>query len=272
MMKTAIVGAGAIGTVLASYMMRGGADVTLVDLPDVVGRIHRNGVEIRTLSGEVFKVGLKATSDPQSLSDIDFIIICVKTFYSDAAVSSVAHLKDRVQAVLSIQNGVDKEEVLKKYFGREKIIGGCCLEAASRLDEKTIMHTMSVVTYLGELDGTISPRVEAAVRLFKNAGLTAEANQHVVSAGLVQMDQLCCRGGRLRADTAPYYKVLLHPQSAGLIAEIYKEYAELAAACGVEVFDYPGFEVKTIARPLWRMQSTCCRKGAKISRKKVRPA
>ena len=181
-MKTVIVGAGAIGTLLGAYMAKGGAFITMVDVPDVVKRLNHQDVEIKTLSGESFKARLKATHDPKSLGDVDLIIICVKTFHSEAAVSSVAHLKDRVKAVLSIQNGVDKEFILEKYFGKDKVIGGCCLEAASRVDEKTIMHTMSVITYLGELDGTISPRVESAIKLFKDGNLRAEASDQVVSA------------------------------------------------------------------------------------------
>jgi ketopantoate reductase len=46
----------------------------------------------------------------------------------------------------------------------------------------------------------------------------------------------------------PYYKMLLNPNSAELIAQIYREYAELAQKSGVQVHDYPGFEVKTISQ------------------------
>jgi 2-dehydropantoate 2-reductase len=246
-MKTAILGAGAIGTVLAAYMVKGGADVTMVDLPEVANRINRDDVEIKTLSGDSFKVRLKATGDPKSINDIDLLIVCVKTFHSEAAVSSVAHLKNRLQAVLSIQNGVDKELILEKYFGKDKVIGGCCLEAASRLNEKTVMHTMSVVTYLGELDGSLSPRVNAAVKLFTEGGLKAEASDRVVSADWCKWINFAAASAVCSLTRLPYYKALLNPHGANLIAQIYREYAKLAKASGVEVFDYPNFEVKTIS-------------------------
>jgi 2-dehydropantoate 2-reductase len=247
-MKTVIVGAGAIGTLLGAYMAKGGAFITMVDVPDVVKRLNHQDVEIKTLSGESFKARLKATHDPKSLGDVDLIIICVKTFHSEAAVSSVAHLKDRVKAVLSIQNGVDKEFILEKYFGKDKVIGGCCLEAASRVDEKTIMHTMSVITYLGELDGTISPRVESAIKLFKDGNLRAEASDQVVSADWCKWINFAAASALCSLTRLPYYKVLLNAHSANLIAQIYREYATLAQAYGIEVYDYPGFEVRTISR------------------------
>ena len=65
-MKTVIVGAGAIGTLLGAYMAKGGAFITMVDVPDVVKRLNHQDVEIKTLSGESFKARLKATHDPKS--------------------------------------------------------------------------------------------------------------------------------------------------------------------------------------------------------------
>ena len=197
---------------------------------------------------KTFQVKLKATSSPELLNDIDLIIICVKNVDTESAVRSVAHLKERLSAVLSIQNGVDKELILEKYFGKDKIIGGCCLEAASRVDEYTVMHTMSVITYLGELDGTISPRVKSVARLFSQGGLKAEAISHAVSADWCKWINFAAGAGVCGLTRLPYYMALLNPHSANLIAQIYREYAELAGVKGVEVRDYPGFEVKTISQ------------------------
>jgi len=246
--KTVIVGAGALGTLLGAYLSRGGADITLLDLPDVIKTLNREDVEIRTFSGESFKVRLKATEDPLSLKDIDLIMLCVKTYQSEAAVSPIAHLKDRVQAILSLQNGVDKELILERYFGRDKVIGGCCTEAASRVDEKAIMYTMGGITYLGELDGSLSSRVASAVKLFHDGGLKAEASPQVVSVDWCKWINFAAISAVCALTRLPYYKALLNPYSAGLIAQIYREYAELAEASGVEVNDYPGFEVKAISR------------------------
>jgi 2-dehydropantoate 2-reductase len=219
----------------------------MLDIREVAERLNREEVEIKKLSGESFKSKLQATHDPKSLSDVDLIIVCVKTFHCEEAVASVAHLKDRVQAVVSIQNGVDKELILEKYFGKEKVIGGCCLEAASRVDERTIMHTMSVITYFGELNGTISPRVKLAVQLFKNGGLNAEPSEQVVSADWCKWINFAAASAVCGLTRLPYFKALINHHSADLIAQIYREYTDLANASGIEVDDYPGFEVKTIS-------------------------
>ena len=247
-MKTVIVGAGSVGTFLGASMVRGGADIIMLDLPEVVENLNKDYIEIKTFSGDSFKVKLKATDDLKSLEEVDLIIVSVKTFHAEAAVSAISHLKDRVQAILSIQNGVDKELILERYFGKDKIIGTCCLEAASRIDKRTFMHTMSEGTYIGELDGSITPRVESTVKLFKDAGLNAEASSQVVSAIWCKWINFAAGAAVCGLTRLPYHKALLNPHSADLIAQIYREYAELTKASGVALNDFPGFEVKTISQ------------------------
>jgi len=247
-MKTVIVGAGGLGTLLGAYLFRGGGDITLLDLPDVVETLKKGDVEIRRFSGESFRVRLKATHDPRSLEEADLILVCVKTYHSESAVRAIAHLKDRVQSVLSIQNGVDKELILERHFGKDKVIGGCCTEAASRIGERTIMHTMGGTTYIGELDGSMTSRVASAVKLFNEGGLKAEASEQVVSVEWCKWINFAAISAVCALTRLPYYKALLNPYSADLIALIYREYAALAKASGVEVGDYPGFEVKSISQ------------------------
>jgi len=106
---------------------------------------------------------------------------------------------------------------------------------------------MSVITYLGELDGGITPRVKSAVKLFTDGGLKAEASSQVVSADWCKWINFAAASAVCGLTRLPYYKALLNSHSADLIAQLYREYAELANASEVAVQDYPGFEVKTIA-------------------------
>jgi 2-dehydropantoate 2-reductase len=247
-MKIVIVGPGALGTLLGAYLVRAGADVTLLGCPGKEALPNAQEVEIRTFTGESFRTHLQTVYDPDSLEDVDFMIVCVKTFQTEAAVSPLVHLRDRVQAVVSFQNGVDKDLILEKLFGRDKVIGGCCGEAAARADESTILHTMSMGTYLGELDGSRTPRVEELTGLLQRGGLNAEARSDVLSVEWCKWINFAAIAAICALTRLPYFQILLNPRSADLIAQIYREYAELAKAHGIAVHDYPGFEVQTISR------------------------
>jgi len=45
-----------------------------------------------------------------------------------------------------------KRTILFVFFGEEKVVGVMCLEGATRLGPAEIQHTMSGITYVGELN------------------------------------------------------------------------------------------------------------------------
>ena len=126
-MKTLFVGAGAIGSLIGAYMARGGADVTLFDIADHIHTIAKEGLKVRATGGDSFHARVKAVSDPNMIEDIDLLILTVKTFHTEPALASMAHLKNRMLLSLSIQNGVEKEDHLTRFFGEEKVAGAMCL-------------------------------------------------------------------------------------------------------------------------------------------------
>lgn len=246
-MKTLFVGAGAIGSLLAAYLARSGADVTLLDIGEHIHTIAKQGLKIHTLGGGSFDVKVKALSDAKGVDGADLLILAVKTFHTESALASVAHLKERVQCVLSIQNGVEKEDYLIRFFGKEKVVGAMCLEGATRLGPAEIRHTMSNITYVGEMNGRETDRVNAICGLFNYGGIKTEATSHIIAADWAKWINFAASAALCSFTRLEYYKILKNRELALLFAELHCEYARLAKAVGVEVRDYPGFEVKTVS-------------------------
>jgi 2-dehydropantoate 2-reductase len=246
-MKTLFVGAGAIGSLIGAYMARGGADVTLFDIADHIHTIAKEGLKVRATGGDSFQVKVKAVSDPNTIEDIDLLIVTVKTFHTESALASVAHLKNRILLSLSIQNGVEKEDHLTRFFGKEKVAGAMCLEGATRIGPAEIQHTMSGITYVGELDGRETDRVKSVCHLFSAGGLKAEVTPHIHGADWAKWINFAASAAVCSLTRLEYYKILKNKELALLFAQVYREYAQLAKAKGIEIRDYPGFEVKTIS-------------------------
>jgi 2-dehydropantoate 2-reductase len=79
--------------------------------------------------------------------------------------------------VCSLQNGIGKEERLREWAGRDTVIGASTIEGGVLLEPG---HTMAGLTtpttaYFGELDGGITPRIEAVAAAFRNAGFGTRA-------------------------------------------------------------------------------------------------
>lgn len=246
-MKILFVGAGAIGSLVGAYMARGGADVTLLDIGDHIQVVGKEGLKVRTIGGDSFKVKVKASSDAKAINDVDLLILTVKTFHTEPALASVAHLKERIELALSIQNGVEKEEHLIRFLGKEKIVGAMCLEGATRLGPAEIQHTMTGITYVGELDGSETDRAKAVCQMFTAGGLKAEETAGILAADWAKWINFAASAAVCSLTRLEYYKVLKNKELALLFAQIYREYGQLAKAKGIKVRDYPGLEVKTIS-------------------------
>src|SRR5262249_36642741 len=118
-MKIVILGAGALGTVLGAHLARAGEDVTLIARGQRAAYLQEHGA---TLTGLVdFTVSVPVIADPQQVHNADVLIVTVKTYDMASALASVKHLD--VSSVLSIQNGVLKDEQLAAMFGWDKVLG-----------------------------------------------------------------------------------------------------------------------------------------------------
>jgi len=118
-MKIVILGAGALGTVLGAHLARAGEDVTLIARGQRATHLQEHGA---TITGLVdFTVPVRVVTDPSQVHAAEVLLVTVKTYDMDAALASVKHLD--VGSVLSIQNGVLKNEQLAQTYGWAKVLG-----------------------------------------------------------------------------------------------------------------------------------------------------
>jgi 2-dehydropantoate 2-reductase len=77
-MKTAILGAGAMGSVIGGTLAGAGHDVVLVDVAkEIVDAIEQRGLMIEDKAGQKVTVKVKATDDPGQVGLVDLIIVFV---------------------------------------------------------------------------------------------------------------------------------------------------------------------------------------------------
>ncbi|HEY5865720.1 MAG TPA: 2-dehydropantoate 2-reductase N-terminal domain-containing protein, partial [Candidatus Tectomicrobia bacterium] len=112
-MRFVILGAGALGSIIAGHLARAGEDVMIVARGDRARYVRQHGITITGLAD--FTIACPVITDPGELQGADVLIVAVKTYDMAAALTSLRHLD--VATVLSIQNGVLKNEQLADVFG-----------------------------------------------------------------------------------------------------------------------------------------------------------
>lgn len=179
-MKICMLGAGALGCSIGGVLARGGSEVILVDRFQAhVDAINANGLKMRF--GDIEEtVRVEAFTSCDGLQPVDLIIVLVKSAATRAAIESARPLVGPETIVMSIQNGLGHEEILAEVVGREHVlaaktyVGGVFLEPG-----RIVSGYKGKQTFIGELDGRLTPRLQAVVDEFNKAGLLATASTNI---------------------------------------------------------------------------------------------
>jgi len=159
-MRFLIWGAGAIGGTIGAYWIRAGHDVTSVDVVfEHVAAINANGLHI---SGPIadFTVAARAYTPDQLTGQYEHICLCVKGHHTTAALEQLLPHLAADGYVLSLQNGLN-ELVIAEKIGQERTVGAFINFGADYLEPGSILHGNRAAVVVGELNGQVTPRVQA---------------------------------------------------------------------------------------------------------------
>jgi len=243
-MHIVILGAGALGTVLGAHLARAGEEVTLIARGNRAAYLREYGA---TLTGLVdFTVPVHVMTDPSQVHDADVLIVTVKTYDMASALESLKHL--HVESVLSLQNGVLKNEQLAQTFGWDKVLGAMAAFSAEVLPTGTVRFTVNQGFYLGELPEGTSARVRTLGDTLERGGIVAQVTSSIQSfewAKYVAYVGLMAPAVLTRLET---YKFLQEHHTASIMAAIVCEMAQIATAQGIPLEDMTFFPSKTLSQ------------------------
>jgi 2-dehydropantoate 2-reductase len=143
--RALIIGGGAIGQFLAAKLAQGGHEPIILARAAGADAINARGVTLRRASAAV-TVRVRAAADPKNdaLRDaFEIVIVAVKSFATAEAVNSIRGVPGSAQStILTVQNGIGNEEVLRDAFGADRIVAGALTVAVDRLDDTTVAPTL----------------------------------------------------------------------------------------------------------------------------------
>lgn len=182
-MKYVILGAGGLGSVVGGYLAHTGQEVTLIGRQAHMDAIARDGLRITGPKGDFcIRENLTLTTHPDQVAGAhDYLIVCVKSKDMESTLADAQDLVRRVGTVLTLQNGIDKEPRLQAWAGPGKVVGASTMEGATLVAPGTCINpfTGPATAYFGELDGTITPRVQELARAFTAARMSARAVDNI---------------------------------------------------------------------------------------------
>jgi len=118
-----IAGAGSVGGYVGGWLATAGRDVTFLMRPPLAEAIARSGLRISDLDGHdrtMSPASLRFTTDPaEALRSADVVLVTVKSRDTAAMAELIAKHAPKDAVVVSLQNGVENADILRKRLGPE---------------------------------------------------------------------------------------------------------------------------------------------------------
>src|SRR5688572_7328976 len=174
-MRFAILGAGALGTILGAHLSRAGHEVAMIARGDRARVLQRQGLVLNGLSD--IKARTPVIDDPKKLRETGTLIIATKAIDSAQALDSLNHLK--LDNAFSVQNGVLKNELLARVFGYSRVLGAMADFSGELLANGEVKFTRNVCLHLGDEKGGASPRAQELAAAIDAAGVRCAAASNI---------------------------------------------------------------------------------------------
>jgi 2-dehydropantoate 2-reductase len=240
----AILGAGALGSILGAHLARAGHSVLMLVRERRAQQIRRDGLRIQGLVD--LTIPVPALTDASQLQRAGVLIVAMKTLGTEAALEPLR--KADIGTALSIQNGAFKNDLLIEAFGKDRVLGSLADTSGELLPSGEVLFTRNVSLLIGELVGGMSARAQKIASAIDDAGIRASAVPDILSrewskfagwAGYMTMSVVT------RVVT---WKYVTDPDAALLVARIVREVGALARARGIELTDQSILPIASMCR------------------------
>lgn len=185
-MRIVIVGSGAIGRLFGSFLIRSGNEITLIDIDHkTLGALQEKGIGLLEGDGEhpdnAESFPVQALYSAESITEADLVLLLVKSQATKDAVKDIAHLITDTCPLLCIQTGLGNLEAAREIVPVQHILLGITYMSGTALSDGRVRKGSLATTFIGELDGSFSERLEIINQVFNRSGLETRMAKRIVA-------------------------------------------------------------------------------------------
>jgi 2-dehydropantoate 2-reductase len=201
-MRIAIIGGGAIGSLVAARLVSTDATVSLVVRRAEAARtINAGGIRMTNPDGSETVARVSATADAAALPVQDVVILCTKAYALVSTLPAVAKLSGPRTVVVPLLNGVpwwypaaqpaplagrslasvDPDGALKTAIPEDHIVGALTYVAVLNRGDGSIHHVGNQSFIFGDPAGRMTPELAGVAEAFRKAGFDASVTPDIRS-------------------------------------------------------------------------------------------
>jgi len=242
-MRIAVIGAGAIGCLVTAYLKHKGEEVTLIGRSQDLQAISKNGLEISGARGNLtVRVGISEELDYVP----DLAILTTKTQDLEALLKNNALLLQS-QLILTTQNGIQADEIVARYFAKEKIISSILMFGSTYLEPGKIVHNFEGSWILGSFFKVKLTQELIALSLVLNNAFPTVITEDI--RGMKYLKIFVNANNCLPAIIGKSMQEVFSDLEISQISiAIWKEGFEIISSLGIDLVSLPGFPVENLTR------------------------
>ena len=234
-MRVLVLGAGAVGGYFGARLAEGGHDVTFVARGDNLDALRRDGLTVRLADRTMHLSPVHAVREPADAPRPALVLVCVKSHDTPAAAAALRPVVSADTIVLSLQNGIENEEIIARELAIPPLMVACTRIGVALVAPATIEYSGRGTIVFGEVDGRESPRARQVAATLAAAGVPYELRSDIL---VPAWEKLAWNAGFNAVTTltqATVAQVMAQPASRGLVVAAMEEVDAVATALGVPV-------------------------------------
>ena len=237
-MTIVVFGAGAVGAFFGALLARAGQDVRFIARGAQLDALSAAGIEIASTSlGQITVKPVQVSARAADVGVSDLVLICVKAHQTPAIIDEVAPLIGERTTIVTLQNGVESDDVLAARFGRSCVVPAVVYVGATVDRPGHVSHVAAGTITLGVPPGAAPARVDAAREALAATGLPVKVSDDIVrerwrkllwNASFNTVSAVTGRDPAL---------LLAVPESRALLTAVMREVRSVAVAQGIQLHD-----------------------------------
>jgi 2-dehydropantoate 2-reductase len=230
------MGSGGVGGYFGAKLAKGGADVHFIARGTHLAAMREHGLTIESASDPIHLPKVNVTGDPQTIGPADIVLFSVKLWDTETAARQLLPIMGPDTAIISFQNGVQKDDMLRPIVGDAALMGGVGYVATNIARPGVIAQTGPMQRLIfGEYDGKRSKRAEAFLAACQAGGINAEISDDIRREIWQKYVFLVALSGTTATMRAPIGAIRANPVTRQFLLDLMKEVVAVGRAHGIAI-------------------------------------
>ncbi|NPE08420.1 MAG: 2-dehydropantoate 2-reductase [Asgard group archaeon] len=183
-----VMGSGSVGSLFGGLIASEKFDVLLVGRKSHVDKINESGLKIKGLINRIVSVKSVDTI-PQakeiltkSEQKIDYIFFTTKAHQTETAAKQILSIVNSETVLISIQNGIGTEDILRKVFPENTVLRGITTIGVCKPEPGVVDFTGEGKTYIGYQSTAEDQKARKIVEIMRKSDIDAFIESNIQGA------------------------------------------------------------------------------------------